>query len=155
MTIFNDNGTQESQGVWFKFQTSHFDFEKKETVFDPPADDAAEFCVRSLVPFFSKQLKTRKKKSEFIFNPSTRAMERISYYPDPTPEEIQKEQEDAWEYLITGIKNAKWADGKPIECNRADKIKLMKIEQFDLFIGHCLRVLAGSEKSEAEAVEKN
>jgi len=155
MTIFNDNGTSENQGVWFKFQTSHFDFEQRENVFDPPAPDAAEFCIRSLVPFFSERLKTRKKKSEFIFNPSTRAMERISYYPDPTPEEIQKEQEDAWDYLITGIKNAKWADGKPIECNRADKIKLMKIEQFDLFIGHCLRVLAGSEKSEAEAVEKN
>jgi hypothetical protein len=155
MTIFNDNGAAENQGVWFKFQTSRFDAEKKETVFDPPADDAAEFCVRSLIPFFTERMKARKKKSEFIFNPSTRAMERVSYYPDLTPEEVQKEQEDAWDYLIIGVKNATWADGTPIECNRADKVKLMKIEQFDLFIGHCLKVLATGEKNEAEVAEKN
>lgn len=155
MTIFNEQGAPENQGVWFKYQAPRWDSSKGETIFDPPEEDAAEFCIRSLTTFFAERLKRRKRKSEFILNPATRAMERVSYYPDPTAEEIQKEQEDAWDYLIVGVKNAKWADGTPIECTRADKIKLMKIEQFDLFIGHCLKVLAGSEKEEAEAAEKN
>ena len=154
MTIFNEKKA-EDQGAWFKFQNSHFDSEAKKFVFDEPEPDVAEFQIRNMVPFFMERMKARKKKVEHVFNPETRAMERLSYYPDLSADEAQKEQEDAWDYAITGIKNAFFDAETPIECTRENKIKLMQIEAFDRFVAHCLRTLADSEKAEAEETEKN
>ena len=156
MTVFNEQAKKpETEGTWFKFQTSHFDKDKKEFVFDDPEEGAAEFCFRSMIPYFVEKMKSRKRKFEFVLNPSTRAMERVSYYPDLTAEEQQKETDDAADYAITGIKNAKWADGKPIECTRENKLKLMKDEQFDRFFGRCIKLITEMAASEAEVAAKN
>jgi len=184
MTVFNEQKKADDQGAWFKFQSSHkdkavaeqmdviqkaaegrvFTDEEKESladlsgklfVFDPPEEGAAEFHIRSLIPFFTERMKARKKKVEFVFNPSTRAMDHVSYYPDPTPEEIEKEQADAWDFMLTGIKNAFWGKDKPIECTPENKIKLMADKCFDRFAGKCLKELADAESKEAEVAEKN
>lgn len=155
MTTFKQVEKKEDQGDWFKFQSSHFDAEKNEFVFDDPEPDAAEFCFRSMIPFFTERLKARKRVVEHVLNPQTRAMERISYYPDPTPEEQKKEQADAQDYMITGIRKAFWGEGKPVEMTREDKLKLFLDPQFDRFAGKCLVERAKAEQQEAEVTQKN
>jgi hypothetical protein len=155
MTVFNEQKKADDQGTWCKFQTSHFDKDKKEFVFDDPEEGAAEFCFRSMIPYFVEKMKSRKRKFEFVLNPSTRAMERVSYYPDLTAEEQQKETDDAADYAITGMQNAFWGKDKPIECTRENKLKLMKDEQFDRFFGRYIKLIAELEASGAEATEKN
>jgi len=185
MTVFNEKVKPENDlGTWFKFQSSHKDKaiadqmdaiqkaaegrvlavdEKKQLtalseklfVFDPPEENAAEFRIRSLIPFFTKLIKSRKKEYEWVENERTGEKARKGFYPDQTPEEVEKEQTDAWDYMITSIKNAYWGEGKPIECNRENKIKLMADKVFDRFAGKCLRELADTESKEAAEAEKN
>jgi hypothetical protein len=83
-------------------------------------------------------------------------MERVGYYPDLSYEETKKERDDALDYAITGIRNAKWAEGTDIECTRDNKLKLRKIPAFDRFLGRVWQILdsAGVKDKEAES-EKN
>jgi len=145
-----------AQGDWFQFFESRVDPASGEIIYDEPKPDAAEFCIRSLQPFWEERLGQRKKESKMVNNPVTRAMERVSYYPDQTFEEVMKEREDACDYAITGIRNAKWADGTEIACTRENKLKLRKIPAFDRFLGRVWQILdsAGVKDKEA-AYEKN
>jgi len=163
MTVFRQIDEQ-SEGTWFPYFSSHFDAQKKEFVFDDPEPEAAQFRIRSLLPFYIERRSGLKKNHEMVLNTATRSMERVSYFPDLSPEAEKKEREDAWDYCITGMKNARWtADGPQMECNRENKIKLMKSSsaenpedrEFDRFIGKCLLILSGAEKAETEAAEKN
>ena len=80
-------------------------------------------------------------------------MERVGYYEELPPEEVKKRSDDVWDYSITAWEGLLNAKGKPIECNRTNKLKLMAIPEFDRFIGRCLQML-GDAKTKAEA-EKN
>ena len=134
------------------------EFEKlaaKVIIFEAPEEGAAEFQVRRGVGFYAEKAKNRKKRNEFILNPTTRAMERVSYYPDLTPAEQEKETEDLYDYVITGVKWATWDSGEEIKCTRENKLKLMKDEKVSRFIRHCINTLVEAEKTEAEAAEKN
>ncbi len=151
MTVFNEQKDKD-QGIWFSYQASHLDKEKGKYVFDKPLPDAAEFCIRSLVPFYLERLKNRKKMFQFVLNTKTNQMERIGYYEEQSADEIKKEEEDAWDYGITGIKNAHWQNEKAdMDCTRENKIRLMKNEDksFDRFLSKCLNALSEIEaKSE-------
>lgn len=143
------------EGEWFFYQDSHFDHEQQDWVFSEPSK-TAKIRVRRMQPFIQKRLQKQKKEAEHILNPKTRSMERITYYKDQTPEEAQKNIDDTWDYVITGLegfKNKK--TGKDIECTRENKLKLIEVPAFDRFIAHCLKLLEGSEAKRKEEAEKN
>jgi hypothetical protein len=141
-------------GDWFTWCESTVD-EKGNVVYaDPKHDEKGRVRVRSIMPFMQERTSQRKKEYEFVLNPETRAMERIGYFKDLTPEEVKKEQEDLWDYAITGIENFV-LDGQPVSCDREGKNKLMALPEFDRFIGQCLRLLASTSAQKVEEERKN
>ena len=150
MTVFSEGGADE-YGVWFPYFSSRFDAKLGEIVYDEPLPGAAKFRIRKGVPFYIERQALSKKRSEFVLNTHSKAMERVSFPSDQTPEEIKQERDDFRDYVITGIDGAKWGDGRQVECTREDKLKLFLNEEFDLFVGRCLKLLSGL----AESSEKN
>lgn len=142
-------------GTWFKWQESHFDSKKGEFVFDPPTSDA-RVKIRGMTEFFQKRLADRKRVREIVLNPKTRQMEAVSYVKDMTPEQEKKEREDGYDHMIVDFENFKnKKTGEVIECNRENKIALMKAPSFDRFVARCLRILGGVEVEERRDEEKN
>lgn len=68
-----------SEGEWFRFFESRIN-ERGETVYDDPKPDADRVCIRRIMPLIEERLAKRKQKFEWVLNPSTRSMERGSYY---------------------------------------------------------------------------
>ncbi len=144
-----------TQGEWFQFFGSHIDLNTGEVVYEEPTSDA-RVQIRSMAPFLEERLAKLKKSIEHVYNPKSRAMERLSYYPDQNPEEARAEREDAWDYIITGIENFKDSKtGEEIACTRENKIKLMKNPVFDRFVARCLQIIANSGAKVQEDTEKN
>ena len=144
---------EEADGEWFPFFSSGIN-EQGVVTYSDPKPGAGRAKVRSLTPFFEERRAGRKKKSEFILNPQTRAMERVSYFEDLPPAEQKKENEDAWDYCITGLEN--FFIGKtPVACDRAGKLELMKRPVFDRFIGRCLQLLTAAGVKDRDEAEKN
>jgi len=143
---------KQNEGEWFTYFKSRVN-EKGEIEYDEPEPNAGRICVRSITPKLEELQASRKRKHEFVFNPSTRSMERVGYYDELPPEEVRKRSDDIWDYAITSWEGLLNAKGKAIECNRVNKLKLMAIPEFDRFIGRCLQML-GDAKTKIEA-EKN
>ena len=155
MTVFEFD--KEEQGDWFPFFSSHVDPSTGEIVYDKPEKGAAEFRIRSMGLFWEERRKGRKKEYRMVLNPVTRAMERVGYFDDLPEEEAAKENEDAWDYAITGIKNA-FTDLKkkvPIECTRENKLKLIRMPVFVRFITRVFMMLNEAGVKQREAAEKN
>ena len=143
----------ESQGEWFYFFNSRLDPITGEAIYDDPVTDA-RVRVRSIAPFFEERMAKRKREAQFVLNPQTRSMERVTYIKELTPDEANKQLDDAWDYAITdfeGFKDAKTK--KELKCDRETKLKLMKNPVFDRFVARCFQVLASSGIKETE--EKN
>jgi len=68
---------------------------------------------------------------------------------------VRKRSDDIWDYAITSWEGLLNAKGKAIECNRANKLKLMAIPEFDRFIGRCLQMLGDASVKAKEELEKN
>jgi len=153
MTVFEFD--KEEQGDWFLFFSSHVDPSTGEIVYDKPEEGAAEFRIRSMGPFWEERRKGRKKEYKMVLNPVTRAMERVGYYDDLPEDEAAKENEDAWDYAITGMKNAFSAPKVPIECTRESKLKLIRMPVFVRFITRAFMTLNESGVKQKEAAEKN
>lgn len=153
MTVFEFD--KEEQGDWFTFFTSRVEPSTGEIIYDPPEEGAAEFRIRSMQPFFEERRKGRKKESKMVLNPATRAMERVSWFEEPPEDEAQKENDDAWDYAITGIKNAFSTPGVPIECTRENKLKLIRIPVFLRFITRVFMMLSEAGIKQKEDAEKN
>jgi len=144
-----------TEGEWFQFFGSHVVPLSGEVTYEEPASDA-RVQVRSIAPFIEERIAKRKKSIEHVFNPKTRAMERIPYYPELSPEEEKKERDDLWDYAIVAFENFKnKKTGEIISCTRENKLVLMKIPVFDRFIGRCIQLLADSETKIKEDSEKN
>jgi len=142
-----------NKGEWFPFFESRIN-EKGKVEYDDPKPDAGRVCIRSISSFLQERIGERKRKYEFVFNPETRAMERVGYYDEIPPAQAKKESDDVWEYAITGLENFTDKSGKPIECTRENIIKLMSIPMFDRFVGRCLQLLSNANvvaKDEADA----
>lgn len=149
-----DLGAQ-AEGEWFQFQDSHFDQAVGEWVYDPPATDA-RVRVRRTDPFWKERGAKRERIAEYVHNPKTRSMERISYLKEQTVAEAQQDTDDAIDYAITGLENFKdKRSGKVLVCDRETKLALVRIPAFDRFIGRCLRLLEGAEAKQQEESEKN
>jgi hypothetical protein len=152
-TFFDLENTE--QGDWFPFFNSRFDMQTGETVYDSPQVGAAEFRIRPLTSFYEERRKDRKKENKMVVNPQTRAMERVSYYPDLSPEEAQAERDDSFDFAITGMQGAFWTADQPIECTRENKIKLMKNAAFSRYFLRVQEMLSNSGAKAKEEAEKN
>ena len=144
-----------SQGEWFQFFGSRIDENTGEVIYEPPASDA-RVKIRSIIPFIEERISKRKKNVEHVYNPKTRSMERVAYYPELTIEEQILERDDTWDYAIMELDN--FRDSKTgilIPCDRENKIKLMKLPIFDRFVARCLQLIANSGVKEVEDAEKN
>lgn len=151
--LFDLNGPQE--GEWFQFFTSRIDPNTGDTIYDPPASDARA-RIRSIVPFVEERAAKRQRVFEHVYNPKTRAMERIGFYSDLSPEQAKAEREDMIDYTITGLENFKdSATGKEIACTRENKILLMRNPVFDRFVARCWQLLGASRIAAKEEAEKN
>lgn len=153
MTVFDFE--KEELGDWFAFFNSRVDRSTGEVIFDPPEPDAAEFRIRSMGPFLEERRKGRRKEYKMVLNPSTRAMERVGWFEDLPPEEAAKENDDAWDYAITGIKYAFSAPGVPIECTRENKLKLIGMPVFLRFMMRVFQMISEMGTKQKEASEKN
>ena len=144
-----------TQGEWFPFFSSHIDPVTGEPIYDEPEKDA-RVQIRSIGPFIEERMAKRKKIAEHIYNPKTRAMERLSYFAEQTPDELRAERDDLWDYAITGLENFKDSKtGELITCTRENKLKLMKVPVFDRFVARCQQLLASSGVKVKEDEEKN
>ena len=144
-----------TQGEWFPFFSSHIDPGTGEPIYDEPEKDA-RVQIRSIGPFIEERMAKRKKVFENIFNPKSRGMERMGFYPEPSYEEMRAERDDLWDYAITGIENFKDSKtGDLITCTRENKLKLMKVPVFDRFVARCQQLLASSGVKAKEDEEKN
>ncbi|OPY74911.1 MAG: hypothetical protein A4E65_03688 [Syntrophorhabdus sp. PtaU1.Bin153] len=143
------------QGDWFSFFASRFDQNTGEIIYDPPEDGAAEFCIRSMNQYWEERRKSRKRESKMVLNPKSGAMERVVYFADQSPEQEIKEAEDAWDYAITGMRNALGPDGEAIECTRENKLKLVRIPMFLRFVKRVFQILDGEAAKEKDGQEKN
>lgn len=153
MTVFNfDNG---EQGDWFSFFSSHIDKTTGEIVYEPPEKGAAEFRIRSMGPFWDERRRDRKREHKMVLNPSTRQMERVSYYEDLPADQAARENDDAWDYAITGMKNAFSAPGVEIKCDRESKLKLIAMPVFLRFISRVFVIMSEAGVKQKEASEKN
>lgn len=153
--MFEVDLSAQAEGEWFQFQDSHFDQIRGEWVFDPPATDA-RVRVRRTEAFWRDRNAKRERVSEHVYNPKSRGMERISYLKEQSVSEAQTSLDDAMDYAITGLENFKdKGSGKVIECNRNNKLALLRIPSFDRFLGRCLRLLEGADKQQQEEAEKN
>lgn len=153
MTIFDFD--KEELGDWYSFFNSHIDPTTGDVIYDKPEEGAAEFRIRSMAPFWNERRKNLKKEYKMVLNPQTRAMERVGYYEDLPADEAQKENDDAWDYCITGMKNAFSSPGVEIECTRENKLKLINIPVFVRFISKVFSMQIESGVKQREASEKN
>ncbi|MBU1173756.1 MAG: hypothetical protein KKD44_29650 [Proteobacteria bacterium] len=154
MTVFESRDNE--QGDWFSFFTSRYDATTGEIVYDPPEKGAAEFCFRNPAPFWEDQKKGRKRENKMVVNPTSRGMERVSYYVDLSPDEEKKERDDSWDYVITGMRNARWSkDGPEMKCTPENKLKLLKNSTFLRFANRVLTILLETGIKSKEDAEKN
>jgi hypothetical protein len=141
-------------GDWFSFFSSHIDA-NGQTVYDEPLPGAGRVCIRSIAPIVEEQQQRRKKKTEFVLNPQTRSMERVSFFEDPTPEEAKAKRDELIDFMIVDIENFLDGKGDAIPCTKENKVKLMFIPVFDRFVARCNELLREAGIKSAEEAEKN
>jgi hypothetical protein len=140
-------------GTWFSFRNSVLD-DKGKAVFEDPTPGAGRVCLRDIQPFIRERSKARKMIHEWVPNTLTGSMERGSYLEDLTPDRLEQESGDLWDFAITGLENF-FIGGAEVPCTREGKLLLMDIPAFDRFIGQCIKDLRGAEAQIQEAEEKN
>jgi len=147
--------TENQEGDWFDFFTSKLDLETGNVIYDDPIPGTGRACFRPARPFLEEKLEQRKKISEVVLNPKTRAMERIESYKPLTAKEEKQEREDLIDYAFTGLEDFFEPDGTPIKCTRKNKIALVKVPVFDRFMARCMELQVNANIKQAEKSEKN
>jgi len=144
----------EDEGTWFSFFTSRIK-DDGTIKYDDPAPGAGKVCVRAINEFVESYWEKQKKKTEFVLNPKTRAMEHIEYSKDMNPAQRKRYQSDLWDYAITNWENFFDAKKKPIECILANKVKMMKVQMFDRFVSKCLKTMNENTVKQASELTEN
>lgn len=150
-TNFITNAADE--GVWFAYRANTVGKDGK-AVFEESRPDAGRVCVRDIASFLRERIRGRKMEHQIVPNPLSGAMERISYPADMTPEQIDQENGDLWDFAITGLEGFS-IGGEAVPCTREGKLKLMAIPAFDRFIGQCLKDIRAADAQAQEMQEKN
>jgi len=138
-------------GDWFPYFESRFDMASGEITYDEPKKGAVEFCIRSMQPFFEEKNSGRKKENKMVLNPVSRAMERVSFYPDRPPEEEKQLGEDAWDYAIIAARKG----DESLDVSREDKLELVNRPMFLRYVKRVFDMLNGEVEKKKEAAEKN
>jgi len=146
---------ENTQGEWFTFFESEI-MPDGEIKYLDPIEGAGKVCLRISDPESIEKIQsqTRKKVAEFVYNPKTRAMDRVIYF-DQTPAQEQKERELIWNFAITDWKDLLDMKGVSIPCTLENKMKLMNVPQFARFIGRCLQLISGAKTEQADIEIKN
>jgi hypothetical protein len=150
-TIFN---TEAMDGTWFPYQDSVLDPDG-EPVFDDPKPGAAKFLVRSIDKYVEGQMARRKRVKEYQLNPKTRAMEVVAHIADPTPEEREETERGLIDYAIVDWADVLDAQGKQVECNLDNKMRLARIPAVDRFLARCFRLIGESAVTHEDALTEN
>lgn len=142
-------------GEWFTFFESEIQ-PNGEVKYLDSVEGAGKVCIRIADPETIEKIEsqTRKKISEFVFNPKTRQMDRVVYF-DQTPEQEKKERELIWDFAIVDWKDLLDAENKPIPCTLENKMKLMNNPRFARFVGRCLQLISGMKVEQAAVETKN
>ena len=142
-------------GEWFTFFTSEIK-EDGQIVYNKPENDAAQVCLRVADEETIDKIRgtTRTIKKEFVYNPKTRAMERV-VYEEQTPEQSREERRLTWDHAIVAWKGILDLEGNEIPCTVDNKMKLMGNPQFLRFVGRCLQLISGAAQDAEKAAEKN
>jgi hypothetical protein len=143
------------QGEWFTFFQSEIK-EDGTISYHEPEKGAGRVSLRvaDAESIESIHSQTRKKVSEFVYNPKTRQMERVTYY-DQTPEQEAKERQLLWDYAIVDWENLLDKNGKVIPVTSDNKLKLMNNPVFARFVGRCLQLITSSIDETKAVLEKN
>lgn len=151
-TVFD---TDAQAGDWFKFFNSSIN-EKGDVIYDEPEDGAAEVCIRSMRDKLEEIMDKRKRKSEFVLNPTTRSMERVTYFDDISNDQRKADDEAIWDYIITDWKGVMDKSGVEVACTKDNKAKLMRnVPVFNRFVSRCLEMLASAGVKTKEEEVKN
>ena len=146
---------EENEGDWFSFFESTIELTPGEITYDDPKPGTGKVRFRSPRKFLEDRIATRKKISEFVHNPKSRAMEKIESYKSLSADEAKKENEDRIDYVITGIEDFFGKDKKPITCTKENKVLLSRVPVFDRFIAKCMEIQANSAIKHEETITKN
>lgn len=147
--------TQNPKGAWFPYFGSKIN-EDGKVEYEHPANMTDRVFVNP--PLSAEELEkiyaqTRVRKSEFVFNPKARQMERVTYY-DQTPEQSRKEFEMIF-CAVIGDYELQDDKGAKIPVTDENKIVLMRNQEFARFVARCLELLQMSEEERKQALEKN
>jgi hypothetical protein len=139
-----------SKGEWFPFFGSKVK-PNGEIEYLEPEKDAGRVRVRlaNSETMERIQAQTRKKAAEFVFNPKSRQMDRVTY-TEQTPEQEKLERELIWDHAIQEWENIFDSNDNPIPCTLENKMKLMNNQQFARFIGRCFELLTGTDTTISE-----
>ena len=148
------NLTTHKEGTWFPFFYSHMDPSTMDITYDDPVEGGTRMKIRNPVQFFQERALGLKRKSEFVLNKKTRAMEKVSSEVQLTPEEKKQEVDDFADYVIDGIENFK-LDGKVIKCDRETTIEIIKMPMVSMYVNRCIEILQESGAKEEKDTEKN
>ena len=114
--------------------------------FDEDNQDAGGVCLRQLTADEIDSI-------ERVTVKTTKKFKRGVAYDDvDTNKRLQDKL--TWRYVIVDWKGIS-IDGNPVECNKENKDKVMKITDFVNFIAPCLETLTEQNKSLEEARVKN
>jgi len=158
---FIDIEMEVTEGEWFPFQASRVDSDTGKIVWDDPVLDdkgspIASLRVRLMALFYEERIAKRGRVVEHIFNPKTRAMERVVSLKELSMDEIRSERDDAIDYAITGIKGFRdKTTKKPLECTRINKLAMLRSPAIDRFFGYCQDRLSQSTVEEKKAEAEN
>ena len=142
-------------GEWFPFFKSEVRPDG-EVEYSEPEKDSGRVCLRIADSDTLEriQAETRKKVSENVYNPKTRAMERVAYF-DQTVAQEKRERELIWDHAIVDWEGILDSAGNPIPCTLENKMKLMNVPLFARFVGRCLQLISGAAEETKETEIKN
>lgn len=142
-------------GHRFQFFTSTINPDTNAPVYNPPEGDGY-FTLRSMQPYFEAQNAKRKKVSEIVYNPKTRAMDRISYLPELSEEEGKAQMEGAYDYAILSFEGFKdKGTGSVIESNSENKVKMSRNPVVNRFLTRCFQIIDEESVVLEEKTTKN
>lgn len=141
-------------GTWFDFFYSKLDTSTGDITYGDPIEGGPRAQIRNPAPFFQERAKLRKTESVMVFNKKARKMEKVVSEKELSHEERQKENEDAFDYMIQDLEGFK-LDGKVIKNTREGKIAAMDIPIFAMFVNRCVELLQEQGAVEEKAETKN
>ena len=145
-----------AEGEWFDYFESHVDQGTNDIIYQDPIPNGPRVQIRNSAPFIEEALKKREQVVDRVFNPKTRAMDRIVHLKDISIAEMIAQNDDEYDYAITGIegfKNKK--TGEIVACTQGNKAALRRNEMFSRFYDRCQKILRGEKADQAKAAEKN